>query len=241
MGNTVLKICKKHGLTTFTIYKNQCRCNKCMVEYDYKKRHKIKQELVDYKGGKCEICGYDKCINALEFHHLNPEEKEFALNTANYNKSIEKLKKEVDKCILVCANCHRELHYQENEERREYIICKNDKINNIIDTLDINLIKKDLENNIFQSEIAKKYNVSISTLKRFIKKNNLQKHRINLTKDEILKYYSETPTYTSLSKKTGCTVKVLKKYCIDNNLIDDMNNIRKKLGFKEIKKTKLYK
>ena len=60
-------------------------------------------------GEKCCVCGYDKCISALEFHHLNPEEKEFSIST-NSNISFEKANKELKKCILVCSNCHREIH-----------------------------------------------------------------------------------------------------------------------------------
>lgn len=74
-------------------------------------RHKTKEELVKYKGGKCEICGYDKCIGALDFHHLDPSKKDFAISNSNIYKNLDKLKEEVDKCILVCANCHREIHY----------------------------------------------------------------------------------------------------------------------------------
>lgn len=65
--------------------------------------------LIKYKGGKCEKCGYNKCIEALDFHHLDPSQKEFGLSSNSY--SLEKMKKEADKCILVCANCHREIHY----------------------------------------------------------------------------------------------------------------------------------
>ena len=72
-------------------------------------RKRLKEKLVAYKGGKCEVCGYDKCITALEFHHLDPTEKEFGIGGKNV-LSFEKCKKEVDKCILVCANCHRMIH-----------------------------------------------------------------------------------------------------------------------------------
>lgn len=65
--------------------------------------------LIEYKGGKCEHCGYDKCMRALEFHHLNPNEKDFGLSRC-LSKSISSLKKEVDKCILLCSNCHAEEH-----------------------------------------------------------------------------------------------------------------------------------
>lgn len=82
--------------------------------YDRVKSHrqKIKTKSIEYKGGKCQKCGYDKCEWALDFHHLNSEEKDF--NIARYGTlSWEKIKKELDKCIMVCANCHRELHYEE--------------------------------------------------------------------------------------------------------------------------------
>lgn len=73
---------------------------------DWRKRKKL--ELIEYKGGKCQICGYNKCSGALEFHHLDPMQKDFQISACS--KSFETLKQEVDKCILVCANCHREIH-----------------------------------------------------------------------------------------------------------------------------------
>ena len=76
------------------------------------RRKRIKEELLEYKGGKCQLCGYQKCSSALDFHHLNPEEKDFSLSTTSSYKNIDKMKQEVDKCILVCANCHREIHYK---------------------------------------------------------------------------------------------------------------------------------
>lgn len=75
------------------------------------RRRKLKDMAIEYKGGKCEKCGYNKCNGALEFHHLNPEEKDFSISTSGTTKSFERIKKEIDKCILVCANCHREIHY----------------------------------------------------------------------------------------------------------------------------------
>lgn len=71
------------------------------------KKNKRKQ-LIEYKGGKCKICGYNKCEQALDFHHINPKDKNFNISSNSY--SFDKMKKEVDKCILLCANCHREIH-----------------------------------------------------------------------------------------------------------------------------------
>jgi hypothetical protein len=75
-----------------------------------KRRQKIKQMAVEYKGGKCSICGYGRCITALEFHHLDPNEKDFGVAKNGASRSWEKTKIELDKCIMVCANCHREIH-----------------------------------------------------------------------------------------------------------------------------------
>ena len=68
-----------------------------------------KQRLVNALGGKCCICGYDKCLSALEFHHTDPNEKDFTIGN-NTHIAFEKALKEAKKCILVCANCHREIH-----------------------------------------------------------------------------------------------------------------------------------
>lgn len=71
-------------------------------------RNRVKTKLVEYKGGKCQCCGYNRCIRALEFHHLDPSQKDFTIS--GKSKSFETLKKEADKCILVCSNCHKEIH-----------------------------------------------------------------------------------------------------------------------------------
>lgn len=85
--------------------------NRCKNRYYVTKRRKdLKKALVEYKGGKCEKCGYDKCIAAMDFHHKDPKEKEFGLSQKGLTKSLKVLKKEADKCLLLCANCHRETH-----------------------------------------------------------------------------------------------------------------------------------
>jgi len=73
-------------------------------------RRRRKKALVEYKGGKCERCGYDRYIGALGFHHIDPSTKSFSLSSSGTTKSWERDKAEVDKCILVCYNCHLEIH-----------------------------------------------------------------------------------------------------------------------------------
>lgn len=113
MGKKVImRNCDKHGYTEFTLRKDGVyRCKKCASDAVQKRRKKLKEELVTYKGGKCERCGYDECIAALEFHHINPDEKEFGISTTGVTRSLEVLKKEADKCVLLCCNCHRKLHW----------------------------------------------------------------------------------------------------------------------------------
>jgi len=79
-----------------------------MVKHIHNHRKNRKIELVNYKGGCCEKCGYDNSMNALQFHHINPENKDFTIGGRNY--SIDKMKREVDKCVLLCSNCHVETH-----------------------------------------------------------------------------------------------------------------------------------
>lgn len=71
--------------------------------------------MVNYKGGKCEICGYNKNLAALQFHHLDPSQKDFniATNLMLKDFSMNNYYQEVDKCILLCANCHMEIHNPE--------------------------------------------------------------------------------------------------------------------------------
>ena len=66
------------------------------------------EQAVDRLGGKCQVCGYDRCVEALEFHHVDPEEKAF--NIGDRVTSLEAILPELEKCVLVCANCHREIH-----------------------------------------------------------------------------------------------------------------------------------
>ena len=87
-------------------YQKKRKYNYSLVK---KWRQEIKIKSVEYKGGKCQICGYDRCLRSLDFHHINPSEKEFSISSMS-RRSIVKIKNELDKCILVCSNCHGEIH-----------------------------------------------------------------------------------------------------------------------------------
>lgn len=77
-------------------------------------REKLKDRCVEYKGGKCIICGYNKCNRSLDFHHRNPEEKDFGIGSSKVI-NWEQIKIELNKCDLVCKNCHGEIHDKLNK------------------------------------------------------------------------------------------------------------------------------
>jgi len=74
-----------------------------------RRRKKVRVLAIEYKGGKCSQCGYSKCDETLEFHHRSGK-KDFGISSKGYTRSWEKVRQELDKCVLLCANCHRELH-----------------------------------------------------------------------------------------------------------------------------------
>ena len=100
----------------YTSTKSSSFCKAC-IKISGKNRQRIaKQKAVDYKGGCCSNCGYDKSLAALEFHHIDPATKDSDWN--NYKRVFsDKYIKELDKCVLLCSNCHRELHEKLNIER----------------------------------------------------------------------------------------------------------------------------
>ena len=107
--------CKKCGVKLSHNNKSGI-CRKCKppskthseVVAEFRRRRK--RELIKYKGGKCEKCGYDKSVWSLHFHHIDPSKKDFNISRKGTCRSLEADKIEVDKCILVCSNCHGEIH-----------------------------------------------------------------------------------------------------------------------------------
>lgn len=114
MNKREIMFCQIHGETKFAERKDgnrtKWKCLKCETEAVQRRRDKVKLMSIAYKGGKCQCCGYNKYVGALEFHHINSEEKDFGISAKGYTRSWERVKEELDKCILVCANCHREIH-----------------------------------------------------------------------------------------------------------------------------------
>lgn len=85
------------------------RCIRCADEGAIFRQRARKSECLNYLGGKCAVCNYNKYQGALEFHHIDPSKKSFAIGTLK-TYSMEVLKPELDKCVILCSNCHKELH-----------------------------------------------------------------------------------------------------------------------------------
>lgn len=99
------KICK----TCNKLFIQKSRNNECSTCRAKDRRKEQKEKVIEYLGGKCKICGYNRCRQALDVHHLDEKKKKFSISTKLYN-SFEFLKEELDKCMLLCCRCHAEVH-----------------------------------------------------------------------------------------------------------------------------------
>jgi hypothetical protein len=83
-------------------------CKRCAAENVTRRKQKVKRTLVREAGGRCAICGYNRSIVNLVFHHVDPSQKSFGLNMRT-TKAIAAYRAEAKKCVLLCANCHGEV------------------------------------------------------------------------------------------------------------------------------------
>ena len=106
----ICKLCNKE----FKDYQDRCRarCGSCNTKI---RRFRAKAAAVEYLGGKCEKCKWSGNQAAFQFHHKDSKEKEFEIGNVA-NKSWDSIKKEMKKCILLCANCHMIHHSTKNEK-----------------------------------------------------------------------------------------------------------------------------
>jgi DNA-binding transcriptional ArsR family regulator len=102
--------CRRHGPTEFWLdNRGIYRCCRCRSEAVARRRRRLKEILVAEAGGRCAMCGYDRYIGALQFHHAEGAAKEFGLSARGLTRSLEVVRAEAQKCILLCANCHSEV------------------------------------------------------------------------------------------------------------------------------------
>jgi transposase len=103
-------LCRRHGHTEFVLEgRGYYRCAKCRSQAVSRRRRMVKRKLVDEAGGRCVICGYGRCLQALHFHHLDSTTKKFHLGHQGHARSLARSRAEAQKCTLLCANCHAEV------------------------------------------------------------------------------------------------------------------------------------
>ena len=102
--------CPRHGETLFWLEaRGIYRCLRCRSEAVSRRRRKLKETLVADAGGCCALCGYNRYIGALQFHHRDGTQKQFGLSDRGLTRSLHAVRAEAKKCILLCANCHSEV------------------------------------------------------------------------------------------------------------------------------------
>jgi transposase len=102
--------CPHHGMTEFQRRRGGgYRCLKCRSEAVTRRRRRVKQVLVEEAGGKCQACGYNRCVGALHFHHVDSAGKRFGLSHRGVARSLAEARGEAEKCVLLCSNCHVEV------------------------------------------------------------------------------------------------------------------------------------
>ena len=180
---------------------------------DYRKRRK--ENLIAVCGGQCCLCNYDKAISALEFHHIVPDEKLYGLSEKGTCHDLEQDLKEVQKCILVCANCHREIHegfYDDNEliQAKRY----NENIAN-----ELRMAKKQLyEKKEYLCKNCGKVITRYSKSQLCDKCSHEATRYIQRPNREELKQLIRTLPFTVIGEKYGVSDNAIKKWCKSENL-----------------------
>jgi hypothetical protein len=204
--------------------------------YVNKRRQFIARLAKEYKGGKCQICGYDKCFRALELHHLDPTQKEFNISHRGHCRSWERVKKEINKCVLLCANCHREVEdgmvscdgLEDIRVNLEYEPkMKIKKINNCEDC------NKIILNSSKRCVNCEKENRKININKRKVKNRP--------TREEIIAMVLfDKMSFIKIGKKYNVSDNTIRKWCISVKLPKSSSEWRKnkEIFIEEIKQKK---
>ena len=108
--SSLVRDCARHGRTAFVLEgRGYYRCKLCRTEQVIRHRRRLKQLLVAEAGGACALCGYDRHLGALQFHHLDPRSKRLQISQNGVTLSLDTIREEVRKCVLLCSNCHAEV------------------------------------------------------------------------------------------------------------------------------------
>jgi hypothetical protein len=181
-------------------------------------RRNRKKLLVEYCGGKCRLCGYDKSLRALQFHHIEEETKEYGISANGTCHNIDKDIKEVKKTILLCANCHAEVHdglYSKEELFKKQFF-------------DEKIITEYKQQKTAKITYCKNCGKIISTTANYCTDcNNIKRRIVERPSREILKQKIRNFPFTTIAKEYNVTDNAIRKWCKSMNLPSkksDINN-----------------
>lgn len=183
-------------------------------------RRQVKERIIYVMGDKCQCCGYDKCSQALEIHHLNSEEKDFTIGQ-NLNRSWELICQELPKGILVCANCHREIHaglINDKNLKSSYDEIKAQEISNIIKDLKTHKLHYCIDCGKIIDKKATRCKYCADKAQRIVS---------NRPTREQLKTMIRTFPFTSIAKKYNVSDNAIRRWCKAENLPSKVSDIKK--------------
>lgn len=173
-------------------------------------RARLKERIIYVMGEKCQCCGYNKCNTALELHHLDPKEKDFSIGS-NTNNRWQNVRNEIQKCILVCANCHREIHYgliDNNLLSPSFLEDRAKEIDELINNLKTHKIS-------YCKFCGKEVWASNDCCKEC---SDMQRRVVERPTREILKEKIRTESFLAISREYGVSDNAIRKWCKKYNL-----------------------
>ena len=186
-------------------------------------RHRIKERAVYVMGGKCQCCGYDRSMRALHFHHIDESTKKFAIS-GNITRNWADVTEELKKCVLVCSNCHMEIH--DGLIPCPQTVIYEDRLQEINDLVSLN--KKKI---FICSECgAQVYQEGSLCLTCAGKKRRKVEHPTR----EVLKELIQTKTFLEIGKMYGVSDNAVRKWCAKENLPYRVKDIKAVEDWKKI-------
>ena len=188
---------------------------------DFRRNRKL--NLIKVCGNQCNICGYNRAISALEFHHINPEEKEYALASMGTCHQLEKDLEEIKKCILVCSNCHREIH--EGFYTKDELFLKKIYLDDIANELINDRNSKLEEKHYYCPSCGKEITRMAQYCSECANKNKrIVKERP--TREELKQLIRTTP-FTKIGQQFEVSDNAIRKWCKAENLPNKASEIKK--------------
>lgn len=174
-------------------------------------RQRRRKLLVQILGGKCALCGYSRCSASLEFHHIDPDNKKYQLSSGNCHE-LERDLEEAKKCILVCANCHREIHNShlyDNYNLWDYQFYDYDLAKRALEEK----VNKDTDNNIRYCSKCGALITRFSKTGLCAKCCHKRSRKVERPSREELKKMIRSAPFEKIGRIYGCTGSAIKKWC----------------------------